>query len=103
MCRAVMQRSCYGGDVIPAGIEDAAGGPHGPALQRGVIIVTAQQPDYTHAKVKPTWSGARPMEIPPWLWFRPCIWHIRRGAGKARGQHGKPVRHEIVIYAWVSA
>jgi hypothetical protein len=25
--------------------------------------------DYTNAKVKPTWSGAWPMEIPPWLWF----------------------------------
>ena len=25
---------------------------------------------YTNAKVKPAWSGARPMEIPPWLWFR---------------------------------
>jgi hypothetical protein len=26
--------------------------------------------DYTHAKVTPAWSGARPMAIPPWLWFR---------------------------------
>jgi hypothetical protein len=31
---------------------------------------------YTNAKVKPAWSGARPMEIPPWLWFRPscALW-----------------------------
>src|SRR5205085_6472402 len=25
---------------------------------------------YTNAKVKPAWFGARPMGIPPWLWFR---------------------------------
>jgi hypothetical protein len=25
---------------------------------------------YTNAKLKPAWSGARPMEIPPWLWCR---------------------------------
>jgi hypothetical protein len=25
---------------------------------------------YTNAKVKPAWSGAWPMEVPRWLWFR---------------------------------
>jgi hypothetical protein len=24
---------------------------------------------YTDAKMKPAWSGAQLMEIPPWLWF----------------------------------
>ena len=33
----------------------------------------------TNAKVKPAWSGARPVEIPSWLWFR----HVD---GPARGE-----------------
>ena len=39
-----------------------------------VSVVSARfghrERSYPQAKVKPTWSGARPMEIPPWLWFR---------------------------------
>jgi hypothetical protein len=28
---------------------------------------SSQECHYTNAKVKPAWSGAQPMEIPPWL------------------------------------
>ena len=31
------------------------------------------KPVYTSAKVKPARSGARPVEIPPWLWFSPRL------------------------------
>src|SRR2546423_178359 len=31
------------------------------------------KPVYPSAKVKPARSGARPVEIPPWLWFSPRL------------------------------
>jgi hypothetical protein len=47
---------------------------HGIAAAGAAQALHEHVPDdrqsYTNAKVKPTWSGARPMEFPPWLWFR---------------------------------
>ena len=44
----------------------------GRGLQEMRTRITQGPPriDYTNAKVKPAWSGARPVEIPPRPWFR---------------------------------
>ena len=38
-------------------------------LRRPEVRLLTLTGTYTHAKVKPAWSGARPREIPPWLGF----------------------------------
>jgi hypothetical protein len=43
---------------------------------KGVVIL------YTNAQVKPASFGARPVEIPPWLWFR---YRQRRAGSLALG------------------
>src|SRR5207237_2636912 len=57
---------------------------------RAIGTLTDSCAHYTGATVTPAWSGARPREIPPWLWFS-TAW--RRYAGDlappatARGPH----------------
>ena len=49
---------------------------------------------YTKAKVKPTWSGARPVEIPPWLWFS----HGLAPPSRAPREAQEPVRTPLPAY-----